>query len=554
MAGCENITVAVTDCAHQGGCEVSGQFWRHFDRRREDLWQSAVAGTINRIDCSKCGRRFAPPEEFLYSDTERNFAIVVSPTPLDGQVAPDDFAEVLLAVEAGLTSAALLETKALLATAADTVADPSSLKLVDIGKMLRFEDANGNTLEVAPETVAEVTEQQAEARQTLASRRARRRRRIGNSHKAAATFLAAFSQGAPDERLDDEIAQVNEAIEADYFTRDQAYAMARLARKPQAHGFDRATSFALFEEMTGISLSENLKAAKSRVGLPILAALWYAFAQLPDNARRRNGLGLEQFNLVPGKKPSGAFSSGKTASDPDKVSLSFGAINSPAFAPFLRHELAHALHDQNLKIVDDWLESQFRWKIYQLPVDAVVGQETLERAVDDWLTHLGGWNLVVPNATSEADKKLVRNMIWKACQPLDHQRPDMLLSRWKDDLAGKSGWFGASLLEEVYKQSPDNWWQNAQNWCELPSDPNRVTYMCYHYRQLIVVDKRATALVFSGVLPNKFALMSQKEFFAELYVVWHWRKNDTENKRRLLREKVPEFQLLLDLLSSPVVV
>ncbi|MFZ4747165.1 MAG: hypothetical protein ACOYLK_09770 [Sphingomonas sp.] len=545
MAGCENVTIAVTDCARHGSCEVSGQFWRHFDRRREDLWQSAVAGAINRIDCGKCGRRFVPPEQFLYTDTERNFAIVVSPTPLDGQVAPDDFPEVLLAVEARLTSSALLETKALLAAYTDTKIDPASLRLVGIDNVLSFQNENGSMIELLPKTGHKVMAQQDIARQTLANRRARRRRHIGDRNKAAADFLAAFSQKGLVNDFDDEIAAVKAAIAQGYFTRDQAYAMARLARKPQAHQFDRAQSFALFEDITGIELSDELENAKARAGLPVLAALWYAYAQLPDKARRWRGLGLEEVNGFQSEAIGGAFDTGSSAADPDKVLLSFGAIESSLFAPVLRHELAHALHDSNLELIDRWLTDNFGWRVYQLPMDAIGDEAMLTAAVEGWIEQLGGWDVAAPGATTEAEKRMVRFKIWQACQPLDAPRPGKTMSRWNDDLAGDPQWFGASLPQQAYVRSPDDWWRHAVNWLPLPGNPERVTFMCYQYRQLIVVDSSAVDLVSCGAIPNRYALMSQKEFFAELYTCWHWRRNGAESPRRLVRTQVPAFRDLL---------
>jgi hypothetical protein len=546
MAGCENVTITVADCARPDGCEVNGQFWRHFDRRREDLWQSAVAGTINHIDCSKCGRRFAPPEEFLYSDTERSFAIVVSPTPLDGQVAPDDFAEVLLAVEAGLTNAALVEAKALLAGAADTAIDPSSLKLVGVGEMLRFQDGRGNTSELAIKTARKVMAQQAEAGETLAACRARRRRHIGNRNKACADLQAILSQKTFEPKFEQDVAAVKVALAQDFFTREQAYAMARLARFPLAHTFERAKSFELFEDITGIALSSTLKDAKTTTGLPILAALWYAYAQLPDKARRWRGLDRLVIDAIPGEKPGGSFSASQNATDPDKITLNFGAIQTNAFAPFLRHELAHALHDENLDLIDQWLTDQFGWKVFQLPMNLVGDNESKrDTALEAWITELGGWDVAVPGARSDADKRKISFTIWEACQPRDPPRTGKTMSRWKDELAGHPDWFGESLPQQAYVRTKDDWWESASDWLPLPGNPDRVTFMCYQYRQLIVVNRRVIDLVANGAIPNRYALMSQKEFFAELYTSWHWRANGAESQRRLVRSQVPAFRELL---------
>jgi hypothetical protein len=546
MAGCENVTIAVTDCKLRDICEVSGQFWRHFDRRREGLWQKAVAGTINRIDCGRCGRHFAPPEEFLYTDTERNFAIVVNPMPLDGQVAPDDFAEILLAVEAGLTSSALLETKALLIADADTAIDPSSLKLVGVSEMLRFQDGLGNTGEVAIKTARKVMAQQAQASETLAGRRARRRRHIGNRNKACADLQAVFSQKNFEPKFEQDIAAVKVALAQDFFTRQQAYAMARLSRFPLAHTFERAKSFELFEAITGIELSAELKKTKARTGLPILAALWFAYAQLPDKARKWRGLGRLEIDSKEGEKASGSFTNAENAADPDIVSLSFGAINTDAFAPFLRHELAHALHDHNLEQIDQWLTDQFGWQVFQLPMN-LVGDNLGKRdiAIEGWIRELGGWDVAVPGAISDADKQKISFMIWEACQPRDPPRTGKTMSRWKDALAGHPDWFGESLPQQTYVRTKDDWWESASDWLPLPGNPDRVTFMCYQYRQLIVVNRRVIDLVTNGAIPNHYALMSQKEFFAELYTSWHWRANGAESQRRLVRSQVPAFRELL---------
>lgn len=549
MAGCESIAIAVSDCARHGSCEVKGQFWRHFDRRRDDLWRDAVEGKINRIDCDDCGRRFGPPAEFVYTDMKRGIGVIVSPVPMDGQVAPAKFAEVLLATEAGVTSAALAETKALLAAVADTPVDRASLKLAAIGEMLLFEDDSGNTVSLAPLTVGKVMAQQTEARQTLASRRARRRRRIGDPRKAAGKFLAAFAQKMLGDDLDDKIAAVQSAIEAGFFTRDQAYAMAYLARRPQAHQFDRAESFALFEDMTGIELSDELEKAKARTGLPVLAALWYAYAQLPDNARRRHGLGLERIETHPSTDIAGQFDTGLSAADPDRVLLSFGAIKSSLFARVLRHELAHALHDNNAELIDAWLTEHFGWRVYQLPVDAYNDSALLIDAVDGWVAELGGWGIIFLNVTNEEDKQVARRQVWLACQPQIPAREGKVMSRWADDLTGEPGWFSPSFAEQVYANSPDDWWKFGRSWISLPNDPGRTAYMCHQYRQLVVIDVDAVSLVCDGFVPQDYALMSQKEFFAELYTYWHWRANDKQRRRQKLRKRVPKFHDLLSQLD-----
>lgn len=549
MAGCENVTIAVTDCARHGSCEVSGQFWRHFDRRREDLWDSAVAGTVNRIDCGECGRRFDPPDAFLYTDTDRGLGKIVSADPTDGQMGLNDFSEMLLAIEAGLTNAALVETKALIAAASGATVDPSKLKLVGIDETLIFADGNDKTVKEDAATGGKVMAQQTKARQTLATRRARRRRHIGDADQAAATFLSVFSSGSftksIDKEFDDDIEAVKLAVAAKAFTRDQAYAMARLARRPEVHRFDRARSFTLFEDITGIALSHELETSKARTGLPILAALWYAYAQLPDKARKWGGIGLEEVRAVEGTEVGGAFDTGLSAADPDRILLNFGAIKSPLFARVLRHELAHALHDNNLTVIDTWLTEHFGWKVFQLPVDASTNDSMLVKAVDGWIAELGGWDKAVPAATNDDEKHLVRRHIWAACQPELEVRKGKTMSRWLDDLAGDPGWFPPSLPEQVYIRSPDDWWKAAEFGFPLPDNPQRVAFMCHQYRQLVVVDARACALVREGAIPHDYALMSQKEFFAELYAYWHWRRNGKKSPRKKLRESVPEFKELL---------
>ena len=549
MAGAKSITIAVTDCARHGRCAVDGQFWRHFDRRREDLWQSAVAGTINRIDCAGCGRRFDPPEAFLYSDTAREIAMIVGPDAKAGEVAPGDFVEHLLAIEAGVSLAALAETKALLAAAAPTDIDPADLRLVAIGDPLVFADSDGTRSAIARATVMTVMAQQDEARQTLATRRARRRRHIGNARKAGETFLAAFSELLYLKGLDADfaadIAAARAAIDAGQFTRTQTLAMARLARRPQAHQFDRARSFDLFEAMTGISLSQTLETAKARTGLPVLAALWYAYADLPDKARRPNGLSLEAIEADTRPAIFGSFSAGDTAADPDQVTLSFGAIESTSFAHVLRHELAHALHDNNLDAIDAWLTEQFGWQVFDIRAAARTGIASAHAADDGWITALGGWAVAAPAAVSETDRTTLRATIIRACQPSDKLRAGKAMSRWQDDMADSRGWFGESLPQQVYVRSPDDWWKHADTWLAVPGRPDYRTFMCHQYRQLAIVDVRAIDLVTSGAVPFPYALMSQKEFFAELYACWHWPRGSRKSPRRLVRAHVPEMGELL---------
>jgi hypothetical protein len=158
---------------------------------------------------------------------------------------------------------------------------------------------------------------------------------------------------------------------------------------------------------------------------------------------------------------------------------------------------------------------------------------------------LGGWQVAAPNVRTDDEKQTLRRQIWIACQPLIPARPHKTMSRWEDDLAGNADWFSPSLPEQVYIKSPDDWWKAVEFGLPLPGNPDRIAFMCHQYRQLVVVDASVVALVRDGAIPHDYALMSQKEFFAELYAYWHWRSNGKESPRHKLRARVPSFKALL---------
>ena len=544
VASSRFVRFTLPGCARGGDCAGTGQFWDHFDRSKQALWEAAIEATLNRVTCAKCGRNFPAPEPFLYTDTKRHIWLVVSPAADAGAgvLRLADFPEMLLAIEAGLSAAGLAEIKAIVAAAhaAPFALADVELARIDADNLVFRHKADGRETALAGGYGFKVMQGQYKARLSVETQRARRRKRIEVPAEVALAWLDGLVGQGRDETL------VRDAIRRRQFTPQAGFAMARLAR-----GFeiDATLGFDMFEAVTGIALSDNLRAVVGRPTLPVLAALWYAYAQLPAAAQHYRGLGLEAIDNETVDGFPAAFAPGRTDADPDRVLLGLGAIKSWRFAHMLRHELGHALHDSRTAQINAWLTENFGWRRHVLPYNPIDEPEQLIAAVDGWIEDLGGWAVAVPNAVTEADKQAHRMMIRYACAARDVTATDTVsMPRFDDSLADYPEWFGASIPQQVYVQTPGDWWRASDDWVTIAATadrPKRLAFMCYRYRELITVNASVLDLIHSGALADRYALMSHLEFFAEFYATWNRRGRGENNPRYRLRSAVPQFGTLL---------
>jgi hypothetical protein len=266
--------------------------------------------------------------------------------------------------------------------------------------------------------------------------------------------------------------------------------------------------------------------------------MWQAFAELPPLLRACNALSLEEIEADPAKGAVlAAYIPNTDAVDFDRISLSFNVIQRAQFPHALRHEIAHAIHERCPDKINAWLTTEFGWKWYAMPKSWAGDPALLDDPIDRWIEELGGWAIAAPRVKSDDDRALHRKMIRFACQPGVPDRGVMMQSHLTG-VCDQPGWFGDSVARRVHIQTGADWWKNAGQWVELPigsSQPTRLAMMNYKYSELAVLNISCRDLVKSGLIPEPYALMSHREFFAEFYATWH----DADSKLKLA---YPQFQ------------
>jgi hypothetical protein len=190
------------------------------------------------------------------------------------------------------------------------------------------------------------------------------------------------------------------------------------------------------------------------------------------------------------------------------------------------------------------LRTEFGWRWYAMPKEWTQYPDNLVDVVDPWIDELGGWEKAAPGARTDTDKFHHRQMIWTACRP--GPSPDGIsMGSILPGEAREPWWFGDSIAREVHLHTGSNWWDHAGDWYSFtPSGGTgeKLAFLNYRYRELMTLNVSCRKLVESGALPNPFALMSHREFFAEFYATWH----DEASK---LKPIFPRFARFLELLA-----
>lgn len=568
MAEMINVDVRhhLTDVDHI--CSTQMEFVTHFDRSKDVYWHSAASGTMNCGQCTTCGRALEADRPFLYTDIARGAAIIVNPHGeaadfirpdfLDradrpglrfGQVRGlDAFRELLWMHELDIGAATLGEIKRHLVVRDDY---PASAHIRLIGAdtaHARFSVAPGGdeasrTAEMPLSDIRKVETAILTARGQSADTRKRRRRFIGRRHPRFVAWLDAVETGG-DPHLDACRAGLRAILDGGEGPEDMTVLIVPLMEKSPMSTADAAD---LFQDLTGIVLSQALVArlGEDEAGKSAMLALWRSFAELPPGLRVRDSLSLEEIHAdnEPGQVLA-AYIPNEGGVDFDRILLSFDVIQRADFAHALRHEIAHAVHERCEAQINAWLKAMFGWTFYPLPKSWADNPEILAESIDPWIADIGGWADAAPLAVTDGDRQLHRQIIWLACRRGIPEKGVMIQSH----LTGPSdqpAWFGELRARAIHLQTGADWWTRADEWFALPvreGEPPRLVFMNYQYSELAIVNAYCRELVGEGkLIPNPFALMSHREFFAEYYASWH-------DPGSALRDAHPEFeQFLTDL-------
>jgi hypothetical protein len=167
------------------------------------------------------------------------------------------------------------------------------------------------------------------------------------------------------------------------------------------------------------------------------------------------------------------------------------------FEDVVRHEVGHAVHENNTTLVNGWLAQRFGWRIFGRRDDEI----------DQWVALLGGWG-----GLNEMQRRDVRRALQTAIGSGSSWVPGGVAA-----LPQGHPWNGASFGPRLaFEKTGPHWYQNFRTWHRANG---KAFFLNYWYQTFLVVDVAALDLVAS--MPSDYAAMSHYEFFAELYALFY---------------------------------
>jgi hypothetical protein len=244
----------------------------------------------------------------------------------------------------------------------------------------------------------------------------------------------------------------------------------------------------LFELRFGFELEDDWSLNKDPEDID---TLWKLLKDLPDTNVEGNTK-IHELILNAGET-GGVYS-------PTSHDITIGSeelSHRERFEDVVRHEVGHAVHEQNPALVDGWLAQRFGWRVF----------ERTDDGIDQWVGLMGGWGDL-----TDAQRGDVRDALrtalgsGKSWEP----GPTPLLSPGHP-------WYAADFGPRLaFEKSGSSWFRNFQTWRRAGG---KAFFLNYWYRTLLAVDTAALDLV--AQMPDSYALMSQFEFFAELYALYY---------------------------------
>jgi len=180
-----------------------------------------------------------------------------------------------------------------------------------------------------------------------------------------------------------------------------------------------------------------------------------------------------------------------------------GIRSRERFEDTVRHEVGHAVHEQNQREVDAWLENRFGWRTFQ----------ATDAGISDWVEAMGGWGPL-----SSSQQRDVSNALRTCIGSGGSWEPGP-----SPVLPSAHPWNGAGFGPRLaFEQSPRQWYEAFNNWYRTG---NTAFFLNYWYRTFMAVDVASLKIV--EKMPSNYASMSPFEFFAELYAL-HFDLNDPD--------------------------
>lgn len=227
--------------------------------------------------------------------------------------------------------------------------------------------------------------------------------------------------------------------------------------------------------------------------------LWKLLRDLPDTNVEGNTL-LDELNLTRG---------GGGWYEPDTGDIYIGSeelFNKERFEDVVRHEVGHAVHENNDKKINPWLKKTFGWMSFDAD----------DKQIDAWVELMGGYGTI-----TNAQVKEIRQYLKICIGPGNEWGPPKYPPIPRNHPWWHAG-FGPRL---AFEQTGTDWYERNDQWYIYRG---KAFFLNYYYQQFMVVNASTLELINKG-MPDKYAAMSPFEFFAELYAL-HYDMDDPMRK------------------------
>lgn len=509
--------------------------------RQPRLRQEILDGTLHRVQCPSCKRRFTVEKELSYADTRLNTFIKVKPRreqhlwqeasaklrkearALPEQLSPKanrtlrvvfgmaELREKIVAQDAGLDDRLLEVLKALLAYEHPVLLQKPRLKL-----LLHRQRSDGlefvATFEHAPQRFRLMMP--GPVYQPLLKESSKLQEWVKKAHRISLfdlkdDFWVNLTRFSPLPSALATLRKLADAVaakqEVDLGSKEFARMVKYLPRGSHLPGWAKQAlrvldTYAkakgkpdvereLFQVRFGIALEDDWAMNDDPEDID---TLWKLLKDLPDTNVEGN-TAIHEI-LVDDGNGGGWY-------DPSSHDIAIGQDelrNREGFEDVMRHEVGHSVHEKLGDRINQWLEQRFGWKQFTTgPAD-----------IDAWVALMGGWGTLAP-----AQRQEVRDFITKATGPGAQWEPGPAPT-----VPAGHPWlapdFGPRL---AYEQTGGNWFMNNARWYR---SHGKAFFYNFWYRSLMVVDEKTLDLI-NQQMPSKYAAMSPFEFFAELYALYY---------------------------------
>ncbi len=248
----------------------------------------------------------------------------------------------------------------------------------------------------------------------------------------------------------------------------------------------------LFEVRFGVQLSDDWQVNGDANDID---TLWDLLERLPDTDVEGNAK-LKAITLS---------ATGESLYWQDKKTVEIADAvldDKERFGHVIRHEIGHAVHENHKAVVDEWLTQRFGWQVFHLD----------DGGINAWVNAMGGWG-----GLDAAGQEKVRSALRGAVGTGRAWGPPA-----QPQLPAGHPWLNANLgPRRAFDKTGENWFNNLADW---HNSDDKIFFVNFWYPCLCVLNKETRDLV--KTMPSNYAAMSDREFFAEIYAVFHHQNDE----------------------------